>query len=91
MTTRSEENKLRTVQQALWDRCPKTADGVPVISGDTVYINVFDDRKIVSYTLKCIGHSSVPLCYFWEGNTAWPVSGCYSTREAAEAARKEPH
>jgi len=85
-----ENNRLR----ALVDRLPKTADGVPLVPGMTVFIphphpsNLITEREILAPygTLACLtkepAHSG--CC---ESTTHRQARECYSTREAAEAAR----
>ena len=59
--------------QTIVDRLPKTADGVPVVPGQFIYSS--DGRAMMMLTYA--QH---------EGHMAYP-DVCYSTREAAEAAR----
>jgi len=81
--------------QAIVDRLPKTADGVPLVPGMTVFIphphpsNLITERVVLAPygTLACLtkepAHSG--CC---ESATHRQARECYSTRKAAEAARK---
>jgi hypothetical protein len=53
---------------------PKTADGVRVKPGDTVYQTTMTSRIIYDDVVM-------------NTNAGWPTQHCYSTREAAEAAK----
>ena len=61
--------------QAIVDRLPKTADGVPVGPGDVIYSLDGRDLRMVRYA-ESLGHMAYP-------------DVCYSTREAAESAQKQ--
>ncbi len=76
---RTENERLRGVVEKL----PKTEDGVPVLVGDYVWFLDYYADEIT----KCIVAETSP---FPAEDWAWwnDLSGCYSTREAAEAARK---
>ena len=65
--------------QAIVDRLPKTADGVPVVPGMEVW-GQFEYRCNIenAIVLESIYSDAVPASQFW-----------YSTCEAAEAARAE--
>lgn len=70
--------------QAIVDKLPKTADGVPIVPGMTVSVlaNYGDGlriHKLVVYDLTSIGCSDGDRYH-------WDCHQCYSTREAAEAA-----
>jgi len=56
--------------QAIVDKLPKTADGVPVVPGDIAYTT---DGRSMRINTSASGHV---------------ISDCYSTREAAEAAKE---
>ena len=87
-----ENNRLR----ALVDRLPKTADGVPLVPGMTVFIphphpsNLITEREVIAPygTLACLtkepAHSG--CC---ESATHRQARECYSTREAAEGGKGE--
>ena len=72
----AEVERLRAVV----DRLPHTADGVPVLPGDTVCA-VFGGDLVEEVTLQDWRHA-LP------GKSGGKYPGCYSTREAAEAARE---
>lgn len=65
--------------QAVVDRIEKTADGVPAVEGDTIFVILEHDGTIQE---DVVGASHAE-CY-----NEYGVSECYSTREAAEKARK---
>ena len=83
--------------EAVVERLPKTADGVPVVPGDTVYAkrNPSDDTivefEVADYekwTVDAWGSRNQARAYT-EAGGGWVVSRhCYSTPEAAEAARQ---
>lgn len=83
--------------EAIVARVPKTADGVPVVPGDTVYAkrNPSDDTVVEfevadyeKWAMDAWGSRNQARAYT-EGGGGWIVSRhCYSTREAAEAAVK---
>jgi len=82
---------LRRAQaaEALVDKLPQTADGVPVVPGMTVWWVRNDE---VWHGIVAGATSIVVWVKPDKGDLAeaWQPGGCYSTREAAEAARKEP-
>ena len=70
--------------QAIVDRLPKTADGVPVVPYvSVVWANPMYFGHVIPKHVNDDG--AIWLC----GNGGPPVSQCYSTPEAAEAARTE--
>lgn len=82
--------------QAIVDRLPKTADGVPVVPGTqtplwnpdyagTGYYQV--DASWIEHTPDCLCEWSVT--WGGPGHDASDVGRWYSTEQAAEAARKE--
>lgn len=71
--------------RAIVGRLPKTADGVPVVSGDKVYwFSHYDPSKpILELTFRNGQSASLHNPY----RESHHVCRCYSTRAAAEAAR----
>lgn len=66
--------------QAVVDRLPKTADGVPVVDDMDLWLTIGD---------RVERHTSVVGVYV-SYETPMPIDSCvFSTRAAAEAARKE--
>lgn len=77
--------------RAVVERLPKTADGVPVLQGDTVYTE-WHLRGIVSGVV-CIDtrNDDQPADVWVEAACdRCGIDDCYSTRAAAEAARRAP-
>lgn len=74
--------------EAIVDKLPKTADGVPVMPGMTVFFTTGKGcsvNGIVQHvTSACCGNTSGAGLHWWRS-----TSDCYSTREAAEAAMAE--
>jgi len=88
--------------QAVIDKLPKTADGMPVVRGDTLYVycrraglyRPREGRRAWDCKVRDIRHdenhgwklrvyvSGSHMEWFW-------ATDCYSTREAAEAAKKD--
>ncbi|KKN77720.1 hypothetical protein LCGC14_0356940 [marine sediment metagenome] len=74
----------------IMDKLPKLADGLPTFLDETVW-NIYDGRIIerrVLYTddgfqafSRQVAERDAPFCC--------PISGCYSTYEAAEATREK--
>lgn len=79
---RDELKKQRDELQAIVDKLPRTADGKPIASGMTLYRETRRtgtvEPHIVSDDVRAINEDLF---------INWPVSECYSTREAAEAAK----
>jgi hypothetical protein len=88
--------------RAVVERLPKTADGACVTELDGPVFAVREYRVLatcqyVSEVVECVvvfdTQQTVPWQGWWLadfGSQAWfPLMGCYSTREAAEAARGE--
>lgn len=75
--------KERDELRAIVDKLPKTADGVPVVPGrDFVYWR-YDSEGRRWHVLNRL--MVLPV----GGGASEPLSECYSTREAAEAAKAE--
>jgi hypothetical protein len=83
--------------EAVVAKLPKTADGVPVVPGQTVFANWPHGPTVRCYA-KHEAHGP-DMVVFGEGSTVVNglscgirvfVSDCYSTREAAEAAKESP-
>lgn len=84
--------------EAIVDKLPKTADGVPVAVGQEVFV-IVNDEVIDDGTQKggiagaCASWYVNPGGNFYDAMVDWksgyrrPLSDCYSTREAAEQAR----
>jgi hypothetical protein len=83
--------------QAIMERLPMTADGVRVVPGDRVW-----NRETLQASFVWAGEDGIAGPDGWysthfmrwkhrgrkrSGYCDVPISGCYSTREAAEAAR----
>lgn len=71
-------------QRTIIDKLPKTADGMPIVPGRTVWVvanyrNGLRIYKFVVYNLSSIGCSDGDRYH-------WDCHQCYSSREAAEAA-----
>lgn len=71
--------------QGIVDKLPKTADGVPMVLGETYYVSpggwaitiaVLEDKWVKP-------RERIDRCLWWT------PQDCYSTREAAEAAKGE--
>ena len=85
--------------RAVVDKLPKTADGVPVGIGDTVYFDLDTDehiRRFSDYGRRFSDYGPivqveiVPLMFNEVyGCVGWNVQDCYSTPEAATAAREQ--
>jgi len=78
--TQEELDRLRDENaelKAVVDKLPKTSDGVPVTGLDRVWYLRHDDITIV-----CEPYCNIPIA---------SRSACYSTREAAEAAKEKNH
>jgi hypothetical protein len=82
--------------RAIVDRLPKTADGVPLFPGDTVYYekNPSNDT-IVAFTVAPYSEWNTDVWGVQNQSRAvskkgggWPAAMCYSTRKAAEAAKE---
>ena len=75
--------------QALVDKLPKTADGVPVVDGDELYHPSVGDNSMFGV------HAETKAYWIWNSGpnegSHWTdtISSCYSTREAALAAKVE--
>jgi hypothetical protein len=69
-------------QQAVLDRLPKTADGVPVVPGDVVY------HPCGSYALLpgCVGQGALLTLY---NGCDVVLGGCYSSKAAAREAAEQ--
>ena len=87
----ADVTEQRDALQAVVDKMPKTADGVPVIPNrDWVYSPSGRHLKVLTDT-----HGAEPIYYVPEAMNfggVWRdlvVSDCYSTKSAAEAAMKE--
>ncbi len=85
--------------KAIVAKLPVTADGVPVLPGETYYCcfeNTEDGDKWTVMECRYVGHASPHVDYDWE-IPGWPWDGCnsppgfavYSTRAAAAAAGGE--
>ena len=70
--------------QAIVDKLPKMADGVPVIDGETVYCR-YPKHGIATGTYRA-EDSEVVVETDDDWVTVVSISDCYSTRKAAEAA-----
>ena len=80
MTVRAER------AEAVVEKLPLTADRVRVVPmTDPVYLRL-DDGQVVQMTVWANGNCA-PRNKAYEGT--WTVSQCYSSREAAEAAREQ--
>jgi outer membrane murein-binding lipoprotein Lpp len=78
---KGEIDRLR----AIVDRLPKTADGVPIAPGDTLY----DRYRALAFNITGFNTSDGMLsCLYGAGGFDAICSGYYSTREDAEKARK---
>jgi predicted nuclease with TOPRIM domain len=78
------DNKLKLLElQAIVDKLPKTADGVPVVPGMSLYV---DGPWEVQTALMLKGGSQPSRGDTW---LRLSTGNYYSTREAAEAAAKE--
>ncbi len=85
--------------EAIVDKLPKTADGVSVAPGDSVYRQWWNQPTlIIEYQVvslpedKKIGRPRIVhrAACIPSYSTGWKlVSKCYSTRKAAEAAKEE--
>jgi len=75
-------------QQKVLDRSPVTADGLRVHLGMTVYVWVAGLQKVARRTVISIGESGGLLSAGSHGAHAHSWGECYSTREAAEAAKE---
>ena len=66
---------------AIVERLPKTADGVPIVQGDTVYFWSFDDE---GPAIACdqVDHVQCDTVVLMEWDEE-KLAGCYSTRWAA--------
>ncbi len=78
--------------QAIVDKLPRTADGAPVAPGMDVYFCGMDDpRSMRTETIDSVAWTWKGVWLCWRDSPLKPgrmPSDCYSTREAAEAARK---
>ena len=78
--------------RAIVDRLPKTADGVPIVPGMKVYpLFPIDDPEFSEdddYATCVLKLRDALTGETFEPNE-WIPGKCYSTQEAAEAARKE--
>jgi hypothetical protein len=82
--------------QEVVDKLPKTADGVPVVPGETYYARFRDEDEDGAWHIeecRYVGHAEPHVDYDWEvENWLWddaydaPGFRVYSTRAAAEAA-----
>ena len=84
----AENARLRAVV----DKLPKTADGEIVHEGQSIYT---PDGQEIS-VIRVFSGPPAPVVIIEDGKPKWsgcwqatPIEVCYSTREAAEAARKE--
>lgn len=68
--------------QAIVDRLPKTADGVPIVPGDVLHF-----MDVSMQTVLCWQLPENPRGDEIAVANCCPFSGTYSTREAAEQAR----
>jgi hypothetical protein len=71
--------------QAIIDRLPKTADGVPIVPGDTIWFDIDNYSTVAGIEIE------EPGGQWW---VSFGISGaetdqCYSTREAANKAGGE--
>lgn len=70
--------------RAIVDRLPKTADGVPIAPGDTLY----DRYRALAFNITGFNTRDGMLsCLYGAGGFDAICSGYYSTREDAEKAR----
>src|SRR5690554_6157274 len=81
----AENTKLR----AIVDKLPKTADGVPVVPGMALYPlhplpGVEDDHGIATIGV----YDPATMEHLVHGYGEFRTGACYSTREAAEAAKE---
>ena len=89
-------NDLATIKEyitrleAIVDKLPKTADGVPVVPGEYVW------TPGLAMWIVCRGNGSSDYCETlaaepnaYDMDPSAPVKSCYSTREAAEAAASD--
>ena len=80
--------------EAVVEKLPKTADGVSIVPGMTVYIFVgghIDEREVRGpYGLACLLVREPARHGACEGTRHELAGSCYSTREAAETAREKP-
>ncbi len=76
---------------AIVDKLPKTADGVPVVPGMTVWVvgDYGDGRSIHEFVVWCLSHRTGDDGGTTGSTFCWGHGDSYSTREAAEAAREE--
>jgi len=98
LITRIEAETSAEVKQlrAIVDRLPKTADGVPITPGMTVFIphprpsNLVTEREVVAPygTLACLTKEPAH-CGCCESTTHRQARECYSTRDAAEGAKEK--
>jgi len=74
--------------RAIVEKLPKTADGVPVVPGDELWVRHPDGG--CAGTRRWWKHPSLGWSVGFEHmqNEPIDVSSCYSTREAAEAAKE---
>jgi hypothetical protein len=79
------ENKLlRFENERLRDELPKTADGVVVVPGMSVWRISQSGCTNHHEVLEITGRRSARISH----HNTWPIDCCYSTREAAEAAKE---
>lgn len=79
--------------QAIVDKLPETADGVPVVPYMMVYIRMgshIDERRVIGPQGRAALNTDEPATHGTGGGQAHRLlTDCYSTRKAAEAAAKE--
>jgi len=73
--------------RAIVEKLPKTADGVPVVPGMVIWPPEFiEDEQ--GATVKIIARDNLTGDMLEHGTSLLWIGKCYSTREAAEAARR---
>lgn len=74
-------------QQAIINRLPKTADGVPITPGMQLWGSLGWNNEPAKATLRGTYAEGYRVCAPEWGMNVRPEVECYSTQEAAEAAR----
>lgn len=81
-----EERQRSERLQAIVDRLPKTADGVPIVPGGDYWSN--NDRGTFQWSVVELHQTAASGTFHGSPCVYESYDECYSTREAAEKARQ---